>query len=307
VNGLRNPNVLSVGTRLRTPGGRTVRPIAVTVSGPAASGAYVVRPGDTLGAIAARLRVSQATLARLNALRNPNVLSVGTRLRTPGALGAPPAAQPAAPSAAPSSGFTGTYVVRQGDTLAAIAARVGASQGAVARANGIRDPDVLVAGTTLRVPAGVPGAVTVVAQAPEQRVVIPGPYPTRSEVAGLIAAAAGRFGVDVALVRAVAWQESGWYQGAVSPTGALGIMQLQPGTASWVGPSLVGRTIDPMAAADNVAGGAALIAWLLRQTAGDRALALAGYYQGLASVRQRGMLKDTQGYVAAVTSLIGRV
>src|SRR5262249_26406888 len=183
------------GARMGAAGLSSVARSRVAVSAPAAAagGTYVVRTGDTLGAIAARLGVSQGTLVRANGIRNPNVLFAGMRLRTPAASGTTTSATPPTPSAAPTTSFSGTYVVRPGDTLAAIASRVGASQAAVASANGIRDPNVLVAGTRLRVPTGVAGAVTVAAQAPEQRVVIPGPYPARSEVAGMLAAAAARF------------------------------------------------------------------------------------------------------------------
>jgi hypothetical protein len=53
---------------------------------------------------------------------------------------------------------------------------------------------------------------------------------------------------------------------------------------------------------DNVAAGVAYFA-LLRRVAGRDDLALAGYYQGLASVRQRGMYDDTKAYVANILAL----
>ena len=48
------------------------------------------------------------------------------------------------------------------------------------------------------------------------------------------------------------------------------------------------------------------IGHLLRETGGDPSTAIAGYYQGLASVRSRGMYEDTQRYVANVQALRSR-
>src|SRR5262249_43241724 len=122
----------------------------------------------------------------------------------------------------------------------------------------------------------------------------------------LIAEHAPRYGVDPALVRAVAWQESGWSQAARSRVGAIGVMQLMPATARWVGPVLVGRRLDPMRLADNVEGGAAYLGWLVRRTGSVR-VAVGAYYQGLRSMRKRGPLPTTRRYVASVLALVGRV
>jgi soluble lytic murein transglycosylase-like protein len=83
-------------------------------------------------------------------------------------------------------------------------------------------------------------------------------------------------------------------------------MQLMPGTAQWIGPALVGRRLDTTNASDNIEGGVAYLAYLQRQT-GSRRLAIAAYYQGLGGVTSRGLLPETEVYVASVTSFIGRV
>ena len=121
-----------------------------------------------------------------------------------------------------------------------------------------------------------------------------------------MARSAARHGVDVALVRAAGWQASGWWQGARSSTGAIGVMQLMPGTASWLGPALLGRQINPYDVSDNIEGGVAYLAYLQRQT-GSRRLAIASYYQGLGSVTSRGLLAETEAYVGSVASFIGNV
>ena len=46
-----------------------------------------------------------------------------------------------------------------------------------------------------------------------------------------------------------------------------------------------------------------MLNWLLNQTGGDPAMAAAGYYQGLSSVRARGMYTDTQAYVQSIMAL----
>ena len=64
-----------------------------------------------------------------------------------------------------------------------------------------------------------------------------------------------------------------------------------------------GVPLAPASAASNVRGGVLLLQALLSATGGDPALAAAGYYQGLSSVRQNGMYSDTQQYVNSVLAL----
>ena len=112
-------------------------------SGSTASGSYVVQPGDTLTAIAARAGVSVSSLAAANGLDPGGVLPAGTALSLSGSAPAPAAA--ASTSAAPS----GSYVVQPGDTLSAIAARAGVSVDSLAAANGLDPNGVLPAGADL--------------------------------------------------------------------------------------------------------------------------------------------------------------
>ena len=104
-------------------------------------------------------------------------------------------------------------------------------------------------------------------------------------------------GVDVDLLRAVAWTESRGRQSAVSTKGALGIMQLMPGTAAEL-------RVDPRDPDANVSGGAR---YLARQLARFQSvpLALAAYNAGPGAVlRWRGIppYAETQSYVAQVMS-----
>ena len=108
------------------------------------------------------------------------------------------------------------------------------------------------------------------------------------------------------LARAIAWQESRWNQSARSHVGAVGVMQLMPATARWFGPAVLGRRVDPRNLNDNIETGVAYLGWLMRQS-GDLRTTIGGYYQGLASLRQRGPYDDTTAYIDSVLSYMGRV
>ena len=108
-------------------------------------------------------------------------------------------------------------------------------------------------------------------------------------------------GVDVNLLRAVAWRESRGRMSAVSSKGALGIMQLMPGTAAELG-------VDPRDLDANVRGGAR---YLARQMSRFQSLplALAAYNAGPgAVVRWRGIppYAETQAYVASIMAHLGK-
>jgi LysM repeat protein len=300
-NTIADPNRVRVGTRLRLPSGAASPAVVSGGGGPSpTSGIHVVRAGDTLTSIALRSGTTARRIARANAMRSTDILTIGRRLVIP-AAGAP-----TAPSVAPAP--TGRYIVRAGDTLGAIAARHGISAQALAAANGLQNANVIAIGQRLR----IPGRTAVTTPSPTQITTSPrtaarngwGGQPGMTQIRAMIAQSAGRYGVDPALVRAIAWQESGWWQGARSSAGALGVMQLMPDTATWVGSALVGRRLDPTNARDNIDGGTAYVAWLMRQTT-NRNQAVAAYYQGLGSVQRRGMYADTREYVRSVNSHYG--
>ena len=118
----------------------------------------------------------------------------------------------------------------------------------------------------------------------------------------LLDRAAARNGVDQHLVRALAWMESGYNNRAVSSVGARGIMQLTPGTARGLG-------VDSAGLRDNLDGGAAYLASLLRQFDGDIVLTLAAYNAGPAAVRRWGGVPpyaETRAYVAAVLDRLAK-
>jgi soluble lytic murein transglycosylase-like protein len=83
-------------------------------------------------------------------------------------------------------------------------------------------------------------------------------------------------------------------------------MQVMPGTWDYVEQNLAGRELDPNSAHDNIHAGVMYLQRLLNDAGGDENAAIAGYYQGLQSVRERGMYDDTQRYVGNVQALRGR-
>ena len=116
----------------------------------------------------------------------------------------------------------------------------------------------------------------------------------------LIVRTAKQQGVDPALALAISWQESGFNMRAVSVANAIGAMQVIPSTGEWIS-SVVGRRLDLLKPRDNVMAGVVLLR-ILTRSASQRA-AVAGYYQGLRSVRERGMFPDTKRYVANILAL----
>jgi soluble lytic murein transglycosylase-like protein len=125
----------------------------------------------------------------------------------------------------------------------------------------------------------------------------------RAAVGGVIAEEARQLGVPTAFALAVAWQESGWQQEVVSSAGAVGVMQLLPTTADWVGEAMLGTAVDPRDLRQNVRAGVRLLAHYLDRYEGDRAKVLAAYYQGQTAVDRHGIYAVSRPYIAAIAAL----
>ena len=310
---------------------------------PAAANAafeHVVAPGESLSSVAAADRLSVAQLAAANGVSTDTQLIAGTTLAIPPQTSSPvtqtssavtqsapatagdgddasstvgqtpttAAGSTAAQSSSASAGG-GSYVVQPGDTLSAIAARAGISLDSLAAANGIAPNGTLLAGSVLSL-SGAPSTVSTVSQPVSTAAAgtTSGPYPTPQTVsASDIGSIAAANGVSPSLAAAIGWQESGFNNNLVSSTGAVGVMQIEPGTWNWIGQNLAGSTpLSPASATDNVRGGVLLLHSLLSAAGGDPALAAGGYYQGLQSIQQHGMYSDTQQYVNNVLALRSR-
>lgn len=106
-------------------------------------------------------------------------------------------------------------------------------------------------------------------------------------------AAAGTYGLDPDFLTAVARTESGLNPRAVSPAGAIGLMQLMPATARGLG-------VDPWDPKQNIIGGARHLRALLDRFDGRIDLALAAYNAGAGSVTRYGGVPpyaETRTYV----------
>jgi LysM repeat protein len=238
-----------------------------------AATSYVVRPGDTLTSIAARHGTTVTALAQANRISDPDRIRIGQLLSIPDTSAGLPGYTAGTPDVEP-------YTVQRGDYLALIARHFGVDLATLARTNSMGVHSPLRYGTTLQIPGRL------------------------SRVNSLLTRIAAQQGVDAKLVRAVAWMESGWQQNAVSPTGAIGIMQVEPYTGDWISRYLSPRPLDLQVAEDNVIAGCMLLRHLLTIHGGDAQAALAAYYQGDASIARHGLYSDTLRYRNVITSLI---
>jgi soluble lytic murein transglycosylase-like protein len=106
--------------------------------------------------------------------------------------------------------------------------------------------------------------------------------------------------VPVELVDAIIQVESGWNPYAVSSKGAAGLMQLMPKTAVRFG------VRDRFNIQENIRGGVAYLAWLIRLFHGDFRLAVAAYQVGEAEILSRGLAyssREVFEYVSRVARL----
>ena len=228
------------------------------------------------------------------------------------------------------------HTVKPGDTLERIGRQYGVPVAALAAANNVRNPDLILEGRALSIPVPrpvpVPRAVTpaarpapatpqsgalrktVVKMPPAQlastrsapRIVVPA---DRAVLRNSFIRFSKMVGVPSDLAMALAWQESGWQRNKVSSTRAVGVMQLMPDTVDFVSLVLLGlpSRLDPRDTVANIRMGTRFLRYLLDANGGNVDRALASYYQGLRSVREHGMLDETRRFVANVKALRGRL
>ena len=121
-----------------------------------------------------------------------------------------------------------------------------------------------------------------------------------SDTESLIKTAAQIAGVDPSIVRAVAIAESDMNQNAISPVGAIGVMQLMPETAAALG-------VNPYDERQNIQGGAKYLRQMLDKFNGNVPHALAAYNAGPGAVQKYGGVppyKETQNYVGRIMDII---
>jgi LysM repeat protein len=168
-NHIANPNLILPGQVLSVTGGA------------APSATYLVRAGDTLSSIARGHGTTVAALVAANGIADPNLILAGQPLTLPAGSVVPAAA--AAPSA--SATTTTRYVVRSGDTLSSLARRYSTTVAALVSTNGVANPNLILPGQVLTVPAGkAPAPAAAVSPKPT-------PVPAAPVAAGPAPVAAG--------------------------------------------------------------------------------------------------------------------
>jgi LysM repeat protein len=245
---------------------------AVWLAGPAAQAAgHRIRSGETLSKIAARYGTSVSRLVAMNHLADANLIVAGERLRVPGR-----------------HRVDSIHTVASGETLSSIAARYGTSVSALAHVNHLRDANLIVVGTKLKLPSRGSG-----------------PTAESGTAAGTVEASlvheAAAHGVSPSLVKAVAWEESGWRQDVKSSAGAIGVMQVLPDTARFVNHVLGGGQLKLHKMADNVHLGVMYLHHLLETQPSERK-ALAAYNSGPGNVGTH-LKKWQRPYVRTVEAL----
>jgi soluble lytic murein transglycosylase-like protein len=136
-------------------------------------------------------------------------------------------------------------------------------------------------------------------------------HPNLKKYEAFLADAAHEFSVEPALLKAVMAAESGFNPGAVSPKGAVGLMQLMPATAARYGlqadarQSVAQRLTDPKT---NIRLGARYLRDLLRLFPNQQSLVLASYNAGEGAVQKYNNrippYAETQNYVKLVTQFV---
>lgn len=204
--------------------------------------------------------------------------------------------QPAVQAANPGSGNgCSWYRVHWGDTLSELAWRNHTTVWTLARANYIRNVNLIFVGQTLCIPyrlhggRGGSGRRGVLSNG----VVLWYDYAaldwsSRPQVEALLRQAARRYGLPSNLLLAIAWQESGWYQHVIARDGGIGVMQIMPYTAMALNAGTHMRR-DPYNLVDNIYLGATYLSWLWRSFHGNLSRVISAYNEGGWAVVHRGI------------------
>ncbi|HTN78382.1 MAG TPA: LysM peptidoglycan-binding domain-containing protein [Acidimicrobiales bacterium] len=309
-NGIHNVHLIRIGQWLVIPGPGVAAaspappPLVAPAVAPTPDVApvvYVLKSGDSLSRVAKRFKVTVGAIVTANEIANPNRVSVGLRLVIPIAGAVSAAATTTSPvTTAPATAPT-TTVDPTRDAMAAAVAGATSTDSSTTSPTTTSPTTIAIPTTMAAPPAGVTLTQDQLQRLPPELLAMP----DRLALMPVFDRWAAEYGLNPSLLKALAWMESGWQASVVSSAGAVGIGQLLPGTAAFLS-VLIGEPLDPYAAEDNIRMSARYLSLLLGLTAGDVNQALAGYYQGLTSVRRDGMKATTAAYVNTVLALQGR-
>jgi soluble lytic murein transglycosylase-like protein len=179
---------------------------------------------------------------------------------------------------------------------------------ALAAAPATADP----AGPLPEAPALDGQAASAAGETPAAAVAAPAPSPAaalvpadRLHLEPVLVQAAAEYGVPADMILAQAWAESSWRVDAVSPKGAMGVLQLMPKAVEFVSKRLLklDHELDARDPTANARMGARYMQHLLMRTEGDVRQALIAYNQGLSGLRRHGPYPAAEQYADKVIAL----
>jgi len=154
-NGITKPDHVEIGQRLTIPGSGSTARTASSSGGTQGTAPYTVKSGETLSEIADRFNTTTARLIQINRISEPDLVMSGTRLQVP------VTAQRSAPAAASAPAVNrnaSEHVVQSGENLSLIAERYGTSVSRLVALNQLDDPELVQAGTRLKLRGTPPAA-----------------------------------------------------------------------------------------------------------------------------------------------------
>lgn len=154
LNSISNPNLIYVGQRLlvnqssNSNSSSSGQSSSTTTNTEASAASYTVKSGDTLSGIASQYNTTVNQIASLNQLSNPNLIYVGQVLKLKNGQTTNSSSSSSSSTATTTAG---TYTVKAGDTLSAIASRYSTSSSTLASLNSLSNPNLIYVGQVLKV------------------------------------------------------------------------------------------------------------------------------------------------------------
>ena len=154
LNSLSNPNLIYVGQRLLvnqssdSNSSSSDQSSSATTNTEASAASYTVKSGDTLSGIASQYNTTVNQIVSLNQLSNPNLIYVGQVLKLKNGQTTNSSSSSSSSTATTTAG---TYTVKAGDTLSAIASRYSTSSSTLASLNSLSNPNLIYVGQVLKV------------------------------------------------------------------------------------------------------------------------------------------------------------
>lgn len=153
LNSISNPNLIYVGQRLlvnqssNSNSSSSGQSSSTTTNTETSSASYTVKSGDTLSGIASQYNTTVNQIVSLNQLSNPNLIYVGQVLKLKNSQ----TTNSSSSSSSTAATTVGTYTVKAGDTLSAIASRYSTSNSTLASLNSLSNPNLIYVGQVLKV------------------------------------------------------------------------------------------------------------------------------------------------------------